>query len=92
MNYPALFRGDGRTRVMPEGTTLPGLLPQHLSKAQARQMVDRFEETGRSQHSTNGGTLWVVLLFCYYAKVAYTLNYRPGLGITVTRDEVQIDH
>lgn len=74
--------GDGRIKLEPT-FTYPGTAPIAVTRAQARQTVERFKANGRSNHSGSGSTLWVVLQFCADTRTPFTLSAFPGEGYEV---------
>lgn len=83
----APFDGDGRKKVKPT-IRLPHTYPIEVTNGQARRTIDAFNHSGHTNHSGNGGTLWVILEWAQRNKVAYNLNAFPGMGYTVSRTGV----
>ncbi len=87
MNYTP-FEGDGRrmvrATVLPMAD-LPGTQPIPVTRARARQMIFDFIETGRSDHSGAGSTLWVMLTWLQTHKIPYQLNAVPGKWYGITK-------
>jgi hypothetical protein len=82
-NY-APFVGDGRTRIS-SSCVLPYTTAGTVTRAQARDMIDRFIAVGQSTHSAQAGTLWVLLTWLQFHKVPFDLHAEADLGYTVTR-------
>lgn len=80
--YPPELRGDGRKRVIPVHAP-PGSAPSTLSRSQCRRTIDAFRQTGSSTHSAAGATVWVLIYYCWWAEIAYTLRYWPNGGYTI---------
>jgi hypothetical protein len=78
------FIGDGAHTVEPDGT-FPGTCPMPVSKAQARLLCRNFDACGRSNHSGQGRTLWVILEHCACADIPYDLHVLPGMGFYLER-------
>ena len=76
MNY-APFEGDGRVNHPPT-VHIPGTQPMSVTRAQARNSIRRFVETGQSSHSDQGGTLWVIIAWCHHHHREYRLDATPG--------------
>jgi hypothetical protein len=79
----APFGGDGRRREVTPRCVLAGTQPIRVTNSQARLTIDSFKRAGRTTHSMQGGTLWVVLTWCQQHGVPYTLLAAPGLGYEV---------
>lgn len=77
------FNGDGRYRVLPTTGVLPGTIPLEMSRSGARQLILSLVRNGHTSHSANGGVLWVVLTWCQWHKVKYTLQAWPGQGYMI---------
>lgn len=73
--------GDGRQMLKPnEEFVLPGTRPLSIRRSIARSLFHDLLTTGRSMHSSAGGTLWLMLQICHEAKLGYELHVRPGEG------------
>ena len=80
--YPPELRGDGRKKVIPIHAP-PGSAPSSLGRKQCRDVIDRFLKTGESSHSSSGATVWVLIYYCWWAEIAYTLSYWPNGGYVI---------
>jgi hypothetical protein len=85
--FYAPFHGDGRRKDVRPLVGLPAIKPLRVSNAQARMMIDSFVKSGQSSHSGQGGTLWVILLWCQYNRVGYKLRARPNEFYLVELDK-----
>jgi len=78
------FDGDGRLMMEPT-IEFPGCRSIRVRTSVANRMVDSFRESGWSNHSTAGSTLWVILRFCREAEIPFTLTVVPKRGYNVKR-------
>lgn len=76
------FDGDGRLKIEPK-FTLPATLPMTLSKSRCRMTIRNLVESGVTNHSGQGGTLWVVLAWCQFHEKPYELTAYPGKAYMV---------
>ena len=80
------FNGPG-DEVLAPMAHFPGTRPRSVTRAQARLMCQNFDASGHSNHSGQGGTLWVILEHCADADIPYNLRAAPGLGYYVERSK-----
>lgn len=80
----APFNGDGRQKVHPI-CGLYGTNPNSVTLAVARMLIDKFVETGESNHTEQGGTLWVILTWLQVQQIRYTMLAQAGYGYRVMR-------
>jgi hypothetical protein len=57
------FEGDGR-KTLRHITDQAGMCPIPVKRAIARGMIARFLDLGWSNHSAQGGTVWVIKEYC----------------------------
>ena len=81
--WPTLM-GDGRQLINPTAH-IPGTRPISVTRSQVRAQIARFLQTGRSNHSAMGQTLWVIVTYCQLAGLSYELSAVPNLGYELRR-------
>ena len=93
---PDFFRPDGRPRsvaglnwVGKKAPTfkLPGTQPTPMRAADAKRAIRSFLWAGRSEHSAQGATLWVLIEFLTAHGALYELKVWPGTGFELHRLE-----
>lgn len=79
------FVGDGRRAdaAVAHDVVLPDAVPATVTLAQARVIIDRLVETGRSTHSGLMSTLWVAIAWCAAQRRPYRITVMPRLGATI---------
>ncbi len=82
LKMSSIFDGDGRTMVQPT-VSMPNTNPMAVSRSSARNAIRMFEETGRSIHSREGLSLWVIIQHCTETRKPYSLRVDPALGFMV---------
>lgn len=89
-DLPPFLCGDGRHKVEAlDITQALGIRSLGVTKAQGRRLVQMFIKNGASNHSSFGGTLWVILSYCAEKKIPVTIEAHPGLGFRVARVQPQ---
>lgn len=80
------FSGDGRLTVQPVNSP-PGLRPRAVRVSVARLLIKKWEETGRSVHTSAGSTVWVLVTHCLENNIDYVLTNSDSFGLRVERRE-----
>lgn len=71
VNYDP-FEGDGRTRVQPLYCRWG--LGVAVTRAQGRMLIDHFIASGKSIHSRQGSTIWVVVWWALLQRRDYSVT------------------
>ena len=78
------FWGDGRQQVEALPADIcPRSNPLAVTKSGARRLIDTFQSSGMSNHSAQGGTLWVILEHCRTHFMRHELREYRDDGATI---------
>jgi hypothetical protein len=83
MDY-GMFSGDGRIKLNPT-TSAFGLVSRTVTRAQARTLIDLFEQFGHSTHSSSGSTVWVLMEHAVHHKIPLDITWVTGFGYYIKK-------
>lgn len=80
----SIFDGDGREKIEPVNA-LEKTRPVAVTRARAVEIIRFFEQEGRSVHSNQGGTMWVILTHCKEKNIVPLITGSPSDGYVITK-------